>query len=134
MEKEPMSELEFSEESPSSPIEGMNETLTQLLYSAHVDAVYGEPVEHGENLIIPAAEVFSVAGFGMGSGGQGKESGQGGGGGGRTFSRPVAVIISTPTGVRVEPVIDISKVWMAALTALGFFFAASHRMRRGRIT
>ena len=128
-----MTDMEFSQETSSDPIEGMQETMNQLLYSAHVDAVFGEPVEHGENLVIPAAEIFSVAGFGAGSGSTNDDTGKGGGGGGRVFARPVAVIISTPAGVRVEPIVDISKIWMAALTALGFFLAASHRMRRGRI-
>jgi uncharacterized spore protein YtfJ len=124
--------MEFSGETSADPIEGLQDTMNQLLYSAHVDAVYGEPIEHGENLVIPAAEVFSAAGFGAGSGGPADNGGRGGGGGGRVFARPVAVIISTPSGVRVEPVIDISKIWMAALAALGFYFAAARRMRRGR--
>ena len=55
------------------------------------------------------------------------------GGGGRTFSRPVAVVIVGPEGVRVEPVMDVTKVALAALTAFGFMFSMLGRMRRGRL-
>jgi hypothetical protein len=34
--------------------------------------------------------------------------------------------------VSVKPVIDVTKLWMAALTAIGFIFAASRKMRRGK--
>jgi uncharacterized spore protein YtfJ len=55
--------------------------------------------------------------------------GSGGGGGGTGFSRPVAVIIASPQGVRVEPVFDITKVILAALTAVGFMIGMVARMR-----
>jgi uncharacterized spore protein YtfJ len=58
--------------------------------------------------------------------------GFGGGGGGRVFSRPVAVIIAAPEGVRVEPVVDVTKIGLAALTAAGFMFGMWMRMTRPR--
>jgi uncharacterized spore protein YtfJ len=108
-----------------------------------VGAVYGEPIQHGETLIIPAAEVLSGVGFGVGFGGAettssgeggvpvGESGGGGGGGGGRVFARPVAAIIATPDGVRVEPVVDVTKVALAALTAAGFIVSMLARMSRG---
>jgi uncharacterized spore protein YtfJ len=60
------------------------------------------------------------------------EGGAGGGvGGGRTLSRPVAVIIASPEGVRVEPIADRTKVIMAAITAAGFVASMLFRMTRG---
>jgi len=56
--------------------------------------------------------------------------GGGGGGGGRVFARPVAVIISGPDGVRVEPVVDATKIALAFFTALGFMVGMAGRMRR----
>jgi uncharacterized spore protein YtfJ len=126
-------------------INPIQETLQQFLKAADVSAVYAEPVEHGETLIIPAAEVLSGVGFGMGYGGgesprgeAGKgESGAGGGGGGggRVLSRPVAVIISDQHGVRVEPVVDPTKMAIAFFTTLGFMAAMASRMggRKPRI-
>ena len=111
----------------------MQNTLDEFLATADVHAVYGEPVEHGDTLIIPSAEVLCAMGFGAGYGSgsnletEGAEgaapasgSGGGGGGGGRIFSRPVAIVVAGPDGVRVEPVIDVTKIALAWLTAAGF--------------
>jgi uncharacterized spore protein YtfJ len=57
--------------------------------------------------------------------------GGGGGGGGRTLSRPVAVIVASPEGVRVEPVVDPTKIALAAITAAGFMLTTILRMKRG---
>lgn len=64
------------------------------------------------------------------SGGSG--SGRGGGGGGRVFSRPVAVIIASPEGVRVEPVVDATKILLALFTTLAFMFGMLARLRSPR--
>lgn len=105
----------------SEEIGFMQDTMEALLVVASADAVYSEPVKKGDHLIIPAAEVLAGAGFGFGSGsgGSSEENGHGvgGGGGGRTFARPVAVIIASPEGVRVEPVVDVTKLGLAFLTA-----------------
>lgn len=111
--------------------------LNKFLSSASVETVYGAPVEHGEQLIIPSAEVLSGMGFGMGTGFGSSENedvggGGGGGGGGRVLSRPVAVIISGPQGVRVEPIVDVTKLAMAMFTAMGFMVGMAMRMRRPR--
>jgi len=122
----------------------VQETIAKFLEAADVDAVYGKPVQNGETLILPAAEVLSGLGFGMGYGGGSEQLeegeaaagptrrgvGGGGGGGGRVFSRPVAVVVATPQGVRVEPVIDVSKLALAALTAAGFMFGMLVKMTR----
>lgn len=124
-------------------VDASKETMDQFLAAADVEAVYGEPVEHGNQLIIPTAEIISGIGFGYGGGG-GYDStsasekgpnyggGNGGGGGGKILSRPVAVIIASPQGVRVEPVVDVTKVALAALTAWGFMIGMYFRMRGGR--
>ncbi|MEW5872443.1 MAG: spore germination protein GerW family protein [Chloroflexota bacterium] len=112
----------------------MEDTLDSLLAVASVDSVYGDPVEKDENMIIPAAEVVAGMGFGLGAGSGGDAedaggSGVGGGGGGRSFARPVAVIIASPQGVRVEPVIDLTKIALAALTAGAFMLTTLARLR-----
>ena len=127
-------------------MDDINATMKAFIDTANVDRVYGAPVEVGEIKIIPAAENLVVMGFGAGSGygttdfesdeetpkkGEGMGEGGGGGGGGRTLSRPVAVIIASPEGVRVEPVADRTKVIMAAITAAGFVAGMFLRMTRG---
>jgi len=140
-------ELELLKEEDALDI--IQDTLGEFLQSASVEAVYGVPIQDGDTLIIPAAEVLTVMGFGVGSGrgtGYAKESdseeeqsdevsegsGSGGGGGGRVLARPAAVIISTPEGVRVEPVVDVTKLGLAALTAAGFMVGMLLRMMNPR--
>lgn len=108
-------------------------TLARFLDTADVKHVYGEPVQHGDTVVIPTAEVLTGLGFGAGYGtGTSEEgeggSGGGGGGGGRTLTRPVAVIVVTPDSVRVQEVIDPTKIALAALTAAGFMMGMLMRM------
>jgi uncharacterized spore protein YtfJ len=124
-------------EQPMAVLDLIQNTMDEFLATADVHAVYGEPIEHGSTLIIPAAEVLCGMGFGVGSGSGSEEdgspaagsgSGSGGGGGGRVFSRPVAVVISDSDGVRVETVVDATKIALAALTAAGFMVGMILRM------
>lgn len=126
--------------------EDVNITMKTFIESASVEKVYGQPVEVGETKIIPTSENLVVLGYGAGMGygrgdfegeesppgeGTGEGGGGGGGGGGKTLSRPVAVVIASPQGVRVEPVADRTKVIMAAITAAGFVAGMFLRMSRG---
>jgi uncharacterized spore protein YtfJ len=125
---------------PTVAVEKTHQIMRHFLAAADVNAVYGQPVEHGEDLIIPVAEILSLAGFGAGSGGStgaddpsSNGGGGGGGGGGRVFSRPVAVIVASPDKVRVKPVVDVTKIALAWFTMVGFIFASLVRMQRGKI-
>lgn len=131
------------------PVQKASEAVEKMIASARVDAVYGKPIKQDGYTIIPTAEILSAAGFGFGAGGgtsgrKGEQeeqdkgeadtdsgTGGGGGGGGRTFSRPVAVIIASADGVRVEPVIDKTKIGMTLLTTLGFMVATLMRIKKG---
>ena len=121
----------------NSAVNTVQTTMDKFLSAANVDAVYGTPLREGENLVIPTAEVLSIAGFGLGSGsgsqGPGENErpggGGGGGGGGHVLSRPVAAIVISPAGVRVEPIVDVTKIALAGLTTLGFMAAMLSRLR-----
>jgi len=123
-------------------LEMYQNTIEEFLAAADVRVVYGEPIVHDDTMIIPTAEVLCGLGFGVGSGSgtssdekpdkPSQGSGSGGGGGGRILSRPVAVIVASPEGVRVEPVVDITKIGLAALTALGFMVGMMFRMSSRR--
>jgi uncharacterized spore protein YtfJ len=117
-----------------SAYEVMQDTIDKYLSTASVNAVYSKPVRQGDTMVITAAETVCAFGFGMGEGsgqdGDQKGGGVGGGGGGQTFTRPVAVVVCTPTGVSVQPIIDRSKLWMTALMAAGFMLSTLAKMRR----
>jgi uncharacterized spore protein YtfJ len=122
-------------EDPGKALDMAQETMETFIETADVSKVYGEPIVHEDTMIIPSAEVLAVAGFGAGYGSGGPEDvggeGGGAGGGGRTFSRPVAVVIADRHGVRVEPVMDPTKIAMTFFTTLGFMLATIARMRIG---
>ena len=119
--------------------ESVEFVLEKFTGAASVQAVYGTPVQQGEVIVIPSAEVLCAMGFGMGSGsGTDEESqsnggGGGGGGGGRVFARPVAAIIIEGGHVRVEPVVDVTKIALGLLTTVGFVAGMMWRMSRGRL-
>ncbi len=125
-----------------SGLDVFQDTVEEFLAAADVRVVYGEPIQHDDTMIIPTAEVLCGLGFGVGSGigtsgdentdkpSQGK--GSGGGGGGRILSRPVAVVVASAEGVRVEPVLDVTKIALAALTAMGFMVGMMFRMSSRR--
>jgi uncharacterized spore protein YtfJ len=107
-------------------LDTIEQVMDGLHAAASVEAVYGTPVKQRDTLIIPAAEVVAVSGFGVGQGFQSSEieeggnAGGGGGGGGTAFARPVAVIVISPEGVRVDPVFDLTKIALAGITFAAF--------------
>lgn len=147
MSEEELPEMELDEEEmvetdPSLDLTAA--TLDSFLSISDVDAAYGAPIQVGDILLIPAAEVVSAMGFGLGYGGSeaGEEQaakgqpasagGSGGGGGGWAFSRPVAVVVASPAGVQIKPVIDTTKLALAALTTAGFMVSILIRMTKRR--
>ena len=112
----------------------VQDTMSKLIDAADVEKVFGPPITQGDVAVIPASENFTLLGFGVGGGGGTESNGSGaiGGGGGRTLSRPVAIIVVTPEGAYVEPIMDPTKVALAAITAAGFMFGMMLRMMRKR--
>lgn len=118
--------------------ESRSKTFERLLSAADSSRVFGQPVTCGEYTVITASEVASGGGYGLGmgfgvpqpakgkvsesSGASAVDAGEGGGGGtgggGGSMGRPVATITVGPDGVTVQPIVDVTKVGLAALTAL----------------
>jgi|SRR5450759_4665626 uncharacterized spore protein YtfJ len=101
----------------------IEQVLNRLVSNATVDTVFGRPIERDGATIIPCSEI--MVGFGMGNGTgpvdeRGNLTGQGGGGGGGSQGRPIAVVVMTKEGVRVEPVLDLTKVVLASMTTGAF--------------
>ena len=102
-----------------APIDPTEQALSKLAITASADAVFGEPVVNGNTTVIPCSEVTIGMGMGSGSGPmdeKGNPIGNGSGGGGGARGRPVAAIVITQEGVRVEPIFDITKIVLASLT------------------
>ncbi|MFL5627880.1 MAG: GerW family sporulation protein [Ktedonobacteraceae bacterium] len=110
------------------PVMGtLDQVMRRLLDVARADAVFGQPVERRDTTIIPCSEMS--VGLGLGGGGgfnaaseQSNQPGGGGsgGGGGGANGRPVAVIVMSQEGVRIEPIMDLTKIALASLTTGAF--------------
>jgi uncharacterized spore protein YtfJ len=125
--------------------EKANELMAKLFTVTQPEAVFSQPVTAHEQTVITASEVTAGFGFGFGSGGglaPDHESdadtavhvggGGGGGGGGTALARPVAAIIITPQHVRVEPIVDVTKISIAFFTTFGAIVSMLYKMKRGR--
>lgn len=120
------------------------ELIGKLFDVARPGAVFSDPVMKDDYTVITASElsVGMGAGFGGGGGsgsgpsedgepaGEGEGVGGGGGGGGGTAARPVAAIIIGPNGVRVEPIVDVTKIALAFFTMFGAMMMTLAKMRK----
>ncbi len=101
----------------------------KIFAAAQPGAVFSAPVVSGPYTIITASEVAAGGGFGFGSGsgptdapdessatGQARQFASGGGGGGSS-GRPIAAIVVGPDGVKVQPIVDPTKIALAAIGA-----------------
>lgn len=119
--------------STSSHLPDLNAIFDRLL---NLQTVYGPATVQGEMLVIPASETLGGLGVGFGFGAEvpadqkPPTQGGGGGGGGYVAARPVAAIIITPRGVRVEPVVDATKLGLAFVAAALGVMTSLLRARR----
>jgi uncharacterized spore protein YtfJ len=123
--------------------EKANELMAKLFTVTQPTVVFSEPVTAHEQTVITASEVTAAFGFGFGGGGgiapnpQAAEEatnvggGGGGGGGGTAQARPVAAVIITARGVRVDPIVDVTKISLAFFTAFGAIMGMLYKMKRG---
>jgi uncharacterized spore protein YtfJ len=115
--------------------EQAKEILEKLFLVAEPGTIFSAPVQQDDYTVITASEISIGMGVGFGSG-QGTDDeghpggGGGGGGGGGSMGRPVAAITIGPDGVRVEPIVDVTKLGIALFTTLGAIFMAWRAMRR----
>ena len=106
-------------------------TLGEIEKVLSTKTVVGDPLVLEGTTLIPLIS----AGFGFGAGGgsgrgesKQKGEGTGGGTGGGAYVKPVAVVVIDKDGVRVEPVIDITKIALAGLTASAFMLGMLMRL------
>ena len=121
------------------------ELMMRMCEVAQATSVFTEPVIAGDYAVLAASEVTVSLGYGFGGGGGSRPAdedgepaqnetkegfGAGGGGGGVASARPVAAIEIGPRGVRVEPIVDPTKIALAFFTAFGAMFMMFNRMRQ----
>lgn len=108
-----------TERVPDGLVVGLDRLMT-----VSADRVFREPVRVGERVVIPAAAIMYGGGFGFGV----DTADQGGaGGGGWNDGRPVAVIEAGPSGVRVKPVVDVTRIGLTLVAAALAVWRASRR-------
>ena len=104
----------------------VDQSLDRLSQALHQNVVFGAPIERGETIVIPCAEVAIGMGLGGGTGTSPnkdqttKSTGEGAGGGGGGRARPVAAIIITGGKVRIEPIIDATRIALAGIALSTF--------------
>ena len=94
------------------------------LMNVSADRVFREPVRVGDTVVIPAAAIMFGGGFGFGGD---NENNGGGGGGGWNDGRPVAVIEAGPAGVRVRPIVDVTRIGLTIVAAALTVWRATRR-------
>ena len=103
---------------------------------ANVRAVFGEPIERGDLVVVPVARVRWGVGGGSGSGvsASGSDSGSGSGGGGGAAADPVGYLEIRPTGatfVPIAPPYPGPQFVLTAGLAAAFILRARARVVRG---
>jgi uncharacterized spore protein YtfJ len=84
------------------------ELLAQVTDNVTVNRVFGQPIQHGNNLLIPVARIRGGAGGGSGSGPSNEGSGSGGGGG--YVATPAGVYVVSNDAVRWRPAVDVNRL------------------------
>jgi uncharacterized spore protein YtfJ len=117
-------ELRTAGTEQGEPIQERLATGLDKLMSVSADRVFREPVRVGDTVVIPAAAIMFGGGFGFG--GDHANNG-GGGGGGWSDGRPVAVIEAGPAGVRVRPIVDVTRIGVTMAAAALTVWRATRR-------
>jgi uncharacterized spore protein YtfJ len=97
--------------------------------AASGEGAVGPQTTAGERTVIPLIETLAQGGFGGGTGGGAQSEWGGGGGGGGGRSRTIAVAVVGPEGVQIRPVIDVTRLALKAVSAIGALLIRSARRR-----
>ncbi len=106
----------------------IEQTIGRLTNVAKTDAVFGQPIQRDGTTIIPCSEISLGLGWGSGTTPPSpdkekkQQAGTGGGIGGGIRERPVAVIVMDSKGVRVQPIVNPTRIAVSLFSAVGFAF------------
>jgi len=98
----------------------LRDLFSQVQAGARVSTAVGDPVQVGERVVIPVAEVAYGGGGGGGSGKVNTEQGEGGGGGGGGGMRirPLGCWVIGPDEEIWVPAVDLSRLIVAGSAVL----------------
>jgi uncharacterized spore protein YtfJ len=82
--------------------------LSKATDNLTVGRVFGEPIQHGDILVVPVARIRGGAGGGSGSDGTNEETGSGGGAG--FDAKPAGVFVVKLDSVTWQPALDITRI------------------------
>jgi uncharacterized spore protein YtfJ len=97
-------------------LDDLQKRFSDIQTKAGAKAVFGDPIELDGRKVIPVASV--AYGFGIGGGmGPKKDEGEapGGGGGGGVRVQPIAVIEVVDGKVRVQPIVNVTRLALMAM-------------------
>ncbi len=115
----------------------ITELIEQSKDSATVKRVFGEPIQHGDVLVIPVARIAHGGGGGSGEGRRTeRETGSGSGGGYGVGATPAGVFVVKNGDVRWHPAVDVNRIVLGGqivgivlLLTLRAIFKRSRRKR-----
>jgi uncharacterized spore protein YtfJ len=109
--------------------------LDRLAEATKIDAVFGQPIERDGVTLITCSEQAIGLGGGFSPAKPtdspkkaGENEGIGGGAGAR--GRPIAVVVLTRDGVKVKPIVNVTRVLFAQAVMVGFAFLLVSRLLR----
>jgi uncharacterized spore protein YtfJ len=115
---------------PYRPL-GVSDLIGKTRDMLTVERVFGDPIEHGDTLVIPVA---AVRGMGGGGGGGGEnvrgEQGVGEGVGYGLSARPVGVYVMRDGSVEWQPTLDIQRLAVAVTSVILAFLGLRHLSKR----
>jgi uncharacterized spore protein YtfJ len=82
--------------------------LSKVTDNLTVGRVFGEPVRHGDILVVPVARIRGGAGGGGGTDATTEEAGSGGGGG--FEATPAGVFVVKNDSVTWRPAVDVTRI------------------------
>jgi uncharacterized spore protein YtfJ len=86
----------------------VQQLLSKVTDNLTVGRVFGEPVQHGDILVVPVARIRGGAGGGNGTGATDDPSGSGGGGG--FDAKPAGVFVINGGSVSWQPALDVTRI------------------------
>lgn len=116
-------------------VEGAEHLLDRLAEATKIEAVFGQPIERDGVTLITCSEQSIGLGGGFSPAKptdsnkeRGENEGMGGGAGAR--GRPIAVVVMTRDGVKVKPIVNVTRVIFAQAVMVGIAFLLASRLLR----
>jgi uncharacterized spore protein YtfJ len=107
----------------------VQQLLSKVTDNLTVARVFGEPIAHGDILVVPVARIRGGAGGGSGPGAT--REGTGGGGGAGFNATPAGVFVIKSGSVTWQPALDITRIVVGGqLVAVVLALVARSILRR----